>query len=564
VQTEDGLFQISDPENFPTPEGYSTSSLASLRKSVLHGRDSLYLLCKVVLGYDKLNERVHLPMCRFVVQTRKPGGRRMMLMPRGHFKTTIWTIADSIQEVCLDPNIRILIVADTGTNASRFMREIQLHFERNELFRRIFSDIIPPNFNKALWNQYEMEVVRKSISRDPTIDAIGALGGSESRHYHMIKADDLVTEKCIRSDVEMDKVTKWTSGLEPLLTNIREDRIDFIGSRKKKGDTYEVQEKSYGEGSEEKDIGPFAKKKGDLLVFTRSAEENGKVIFPESISQEFLVRLRKIDPERYHAQFGNSPKVEGLNTFPFSSLRYYRYTEDGRILCIHEGKVLLEVHPSSLERILLYDPSVAEKKTSSKNAMHVVGKGSHPFRIVLDSRVGHFQPDEAVDQLFEWDKKWNPSFHSIESRGFQGWVKYWLEERAERDGLPYLQVVEWPPKGHPSSLWAKAEHIKALQPIIRAEALWVHESMKDLIDEIEFYPNVRWDDGLDALAQGLTYWPASIDEFAIETMKEKEMDYLEAAALGLDPEVERDRQKPPWDEMEFLRSISADGYTVLH
>lgn len=569
-------FKNTDPAKLPTLASiggdHSKSALEGLRDAALHGPNSLYIMAKVVLGYSKLNDTVHLPMCRFAVQTRRVGSRRLMLMPRGHYKTTIWTIADSIQLVCLDPNIQLLIIADTDTNAARFMREIQMHFERNELFRTMFSDIVPENFNRAIWNRNEMEVRRTSISRDPTIDAVGALSANESRHYHYIKADDLVTEKCIHSDVEMDKVNSVAGGLESLLVSVNDDSIDYVGSRKKSGDLYELQEKHYGEGHQERKIGPHAYQKGPLVVFWREAEENGEVILPSVISKKFLQRLRKYDPQRYHAQYGNSPKGEGVNTFDFKSLRYYKWTDDGRIVLQHDGKTLDIISPWMLQRIALYDPSVAEKKRSSKQALHVVAKGNGPNRIILESIVGHIPPDVMVRTLFEVDKKWRPEFFSIEKRGFQGWVKYHLEEYAESRALPYIQVMEWPPEGDPSGQWAKIEHIRGLQPIIRAEALWVHESMKELIDCIELYPNVRWDDALDALSQGLTYWPASIDEFGQKARQEKErhlldqivmqdgMRYLPSGLVSSGPSESRETE---WDEQAYLAQFGASGYDLV-
>lgn len=558
--SQDSVFENTDPDAFPSVGAKTKSSLEALAEAATIGRESLFILATSILGYDKLNERVHLPMCRFAYQTRRAGHRRMMLMPRTHFKTTIWTIVDSIQLICLNPDIQILIVADTETNASRFMKEIQLHFKRNELFKACFPNIIPENFNNIVWNKLEMEVPRTRISRDPTVDAIGALGGSESRHYDYIKADDLITEKCIRSDTEMDKVIRWAGGLESLLISEIDGQIDYIGSHKKKGDLYETKQKEYGESSISRSIGPFATKKGRMEIFTRAAEENGKPIFPEMVSAEFLSRLRRYEPERYHAQYANSPKASGLNTFPFESLRYYRWTESGRIQCIHDNTIELETHPDLLERLVFFDPSVAENKTSSKQAIHVVGKGSHPYRIVLESWIGHYSPSDAVDYLFELEKKWRPAFFSIERRGYQGSIKYWLEEKAEREEIPFLQVVEWPPKGDPSAQWAKKEHIKALQPIVRANCLWVHETMTDLLEEIEFYPNVRWDDGLDSLTQGLTYWPAAIDELDVAAKKRDEMSYLEAAVLGVTSGdiVEKDA----FDEMEFLRQFDPTGYMI--
>ena len=63
---------------------------------------------------------------------------------------------------------------------------------------------------------------------------------------------------------------------------------------------------------------------------------------------------------------------------------------------IHYTKLYEEVSPWSLERIIVYDPSVAEKKSSSKQAIHVVAKGSSPNIYVLESVVDHLEPLQAI------------------------------------------------------------------------------------------------------------------------------------------------------------------------
>ncbi len=486
-------------------------------------------------------------------------------MPRSHYKTTIATIAHTIQLILNDPEIRILVVADTGANAERFMLEIGNHLRYNDYLKWLYPEIIP-DFNTVRWNTKEIVVRRKSPWREPTVDAIGAGGGVESRHYDWIKADDLVTEKHIRSDAEMDKLIAWTGGLESLLIH-DQCNIDFVGSRKKKGDFYEHLEKYYGGKREPRAIGPHAYLNGELAVFSRSVIENGEMIFPydrekkSGVSKKFIVRLRTHDPARYWSQYANSPKSTGLNVFNIEDVRFYEYDEKkGLIYAVYDKKLLEKVHTRSLDRIVLYDPSVAERSTSSKQAIIVVGKGSGPFRYVLETHIGHFPPDEAIELLFEMDRKWNPGFFSIERRGFQGSIKYWLHEKADRERIPHLQVIEYPPPGSPNSQRSKVEHIRGLQPLVRAHLLWLREDMEELIEEIEFYPNIRWDDGLDALAQGLEYWPYSMDEAEIAAGKKAEAIYLARVVGGAPVMAEREEKSREFNEMEFLKRFTATGY----
>lgn len=555
---QDAVYENVDPDSLPKKPTQPTEELRDKMRSL--GKKNLYYLTKVILGYSDLVPHVHMPMCDFADQVK--ARRRLKLMPRTHYKTTIWTIAASIQDIIRDPNVTILIVADTALNASRFMREIQQHFMFNELFRWLFSEVIPRNFNKTIWSQNEMLVPRSRVCREPTIDCIGAMGGSESRHYDIIRPDDLVTEKCIRSDVEMDKLIEWAGGLESLLNKEKTGLIDYTGSRKKKGDLYEFVEKQYGEGFEVEEIGPHATLHGRLAKFWRRDIEDGKPIFPEAVSMEFLMRLKRVYPERYHAQYANSPKGTGLNTFEDEDLRFWRWSKDGRIIeCVYGDRVFMRISPFGGERIILYDPSRAEKRGSSQNSILVLLRGSPlPFRICLEAHIGHYPPDEAVELLFQLDKKWRPTLISIEHRGFQGAIKFWMRERVERKNSKLVMppLVEWPPKGSPKAQWAKEEHIKALQPLTRDHLIWLHPSQTELIEQFEFHPNVRYDDGVDCFSQSLDYWPYMMDEVEAEENRQSELDHL-AMALG-GPFIHADSREEPFDEIAWLSQLNATGY----
>lgn len=547
-------YVVTPPENLPEKPVNPSEELRQEMRRLC--KESLYYLCKVVLGYDRLVPHVHMPMCDFCDQVKAK--RRLKLMPRTHFKTTIWTIGLSIQDIIKNPNVTILLVADTSTNAKRFMREIQQHFEMNELFRWLFPELIPQNFNKTVWSQNEMLVPRTRVCREPTIDAMGAGAGIESRHYDIIRPDDLVTEKHIHSDVEMDTLLEWAGGLESLLNGVDLGIIDATGSRKKKGDLYEVWEREYGHGYEEVQIGPHATQRGDLVIYWRAAIEEGEPIFPEEVSMKFLNRLKRMYPERYHAQYANNPKASGLNVFNEEDLRYWRWSEDGsQIICSHKGEIHLKMSPFAGERILLYDPSRAEKKRSSYNAILVLLKGYPiPFRIVLEAHIGHYLPDRAIEILLEMDKKWRPTLHSIEHRGYQGAIKYWLSEKTERDGIPMPPLLMWPPEGSPKAQWAKEEHIKAIQPLTRTNMVWLHESQTELIEEFEFYPNVRYDDGVDCFSQSMDYWPALMSDVEMAESAQTEKDHL-AAVLGYDANKIFEAQ---FDEEAMFRQLNATGY----
>lgn len=577
---ENSTFVLSDPSSFPKiPSNPNERLRQEMREMAL---SSHYYMATVILGYTKLRIEPHGEMCAFLdfIEDHSQFNRTIYYAPRDTFKTSIATITRAIRRGCKDPNQQGLILGDTGDNAVRFGTEIKNHFEMNELLKWLFPEVIPTNFNTARWNAKELVLRRTRISRDPTYDMMGVGGGVESRHYDWIIADDLVTEKCIHSDAEMEKVTKQAMGLESLLISDVESRIDFVGSRKKKGDTYDEIERYFGAGDAVPVIlGPHAVKKGAIVIYSRQIYESGKNIFPyektlrSGISDAFLTRLRTKDPERFHAQYANSPKGSGITLFRPEDLRYFKMDESGIITAVHHGRVIEQVSIWSLQRIILFDPATAKRTSNtsrlSKQAIIVAAKGSGPDIYVFRYKVGHFPPDNAVKSLFRLNREWGPEFTSIEERGFQSWVRATLDLVSELLGIPQILVQAFPPPGSDRSQFHKDQHIMTLQPYVRHNLLWLRDieeepEMMELADDLEFYPNIMFKDGLDALAQGTEWWPFSEDEAARDDFRTMERGHLEAS-LGVSVLFGPDyvgRREQTFNEYEFLAQLDPSGYGV--
>ena len=80
---------------------------------------SLFYLTNWALGYPDLTEETHKEVCRFF--QNESIKRKISLLPRGSFKTTIGTIANSIQRILRNPDIRILIFSETYNQAKKFV-----------------------------------------------------------------------------------------------------------------------------------------------------------------------------------------------------------------------------------------------------------------------------------------------------------------------------------------------------------------------------------------------------------------------------------------------------------
>lgn len=552
---EDGFVAPDLPlVNMPrTPASASEALRAELAE---RGRTDLYFFCTVILGYDRLTPHTHMPLCRFIETCRV--NRRKIYYPRGHFKTTIFTIGRTIQDIINNPNIRILIVASTSRNAERFLIEIEKHFESNELLRWLYPDVCwaDPRNEARRWNSQEMEVRRTAFWREPTVDTIGAKGNVESRHYDVIRADDLIGRREYESDEEMSKTCAWTDGLEALLIDPT-CQIDVIGSKWRMDDVYAYIEHFYSHDEPPVPIGPWAYMRGELAIFGRSDIEDGAPIFPERFSLAYLNRLRDRTPEFYAAQYAGNPIAPGLSVFR-DEWWHTAVQEGNEIVCYGPGdRELFRTNVWDLHRFGLFDPAVSKnKRKNARNAMLAVGwtdlgrRGK--FIFILESRIGHYSPTDAVNNLFEMNDRWRLEFFSVESVAYQAAIKFWVEDRCDREFLPYPSIVEYIPE----SDVVKDERIKGLQPFFRAGMVWAVGEHPELKEEFIFFPRAAFRDGLDALAQGNRYWGGVMDAEREAAMREREarlLGQLDVTGYGL-------VEPPEWDEDAWLRELDSSGY----
>lgn len=146
-------------------------------------QESLYYTAKYLCGYSGINERTHGDTIHALEASST---RKLIVLPRGTFKTSIAVMAYSIWNVIRNPNIRILIDSELWTLSRNSLREIKEHI-KGERFQRTF-----PGWKLTLDNQAEMIVSARTIPRkEPTITSSGIGAGKTGSHYDLIIADDL-------------------------------------------------------------------------------------------------------------------------------------------------------------------------------------------------------------------------------------------------------------------------------------------------------------------------------------------------------------------------------------
>lgn len=158
--------------------------IAALRKETARiYREDLYALCKHGLGYSEMNWRTHGGM---IEALESPTLKKLIVMPRGTFKSSIGVVGYAIWRLIRDPNERILIDSEIYTNSKNFLREIKAHLQ-NPRMVELFGSFVGPN-----WTEGELTIAQRT---KPYKEASITCGGIETtkvgQHYSAIIHDDV-------------------------------------------------------------------------------------------------------------------------------------------------------------------------------------------------------------------------------------------------------------------------------------------------------------------------------------------------------------------------------------
>lgn len=471
-------------------DGLSSEDVETLR---MQARKDLYFLSKGVLGRPDVNVATHGGFCRFVQSS--PKLRRLGLMPRAHLKSTIATVDDSVRLGIDDPeNARILIAGETSTLSEKFLSEVKGHFEKNRVLRSLFPELIPPRFSGpgVQWRNDMATLVRDSVYKEPTWQAIGVGGASVGSHFTRIKCDDLIGFEALRSPAAMAYCKAWVDNIEPLLVNQNDDIIDFIGTRWSRNDLYGHLMTGYGDA---------------LGVFTRRAIENGLIIFPALHTWEEYERIQRINPAQWAAQYENNPLSNTNSDFPIDSVLHYRFSHDEQQVYTPKGKKWDVEH---LDRVLTADPNSGSLVAPDAAAISVQGVSPDDEVFVLDSWSGRVSPSDFVDQIYRLARRWDVRVVGIEKAGQQN-TDHYFKLKAEKENYS-VRVEPLTPRGR-----AKEDRVRAaLEPLIRSQLLHTLPSQTTLRQQLSEFPDtILWDE-VDALSYGPEIWRKPVRKEEVE------------------------------------------------
>ena len=241
------------------------------------GKTDLFYLATRILGFDKMTD-LHRNFAQKFSEKRKKN-IRLWLLPRGHFKTSLFTVAGSIFYLLKNPMERILISSAVLANSKDMVSEIGDVFIRNELFRNLFPEWCPenPKMPEQTWTKAQIELPnRKDFAKmEKSVEAHGADTAVVSRHYTRLMFDDIVAPGNFETPELRKKVLNYFRACLSLKESV-DTPIDIVGTRWHDNDLYSELISNW-----------------DIEVIKIPAIQDGKPIFPEAFSLEALDELKK-------------------------------------------------------------------------------------------------------------------------------------------------------------------------------------------------------------------------------------------------------------------------------
>ena len=139
-----------------------------------------------------------------------PRSHTLDLWAREHGKSTLITVAKTIQDVLINPEERVGIFSFSRPAALSFLRSIKSIFENSSLLKACFPNILyaDPRSEADKWSETDGLIVkRKGFYKEATVEAWGLVEGSPvGKHYSLRVYDDIEVPDLVNSPDMMAKL----------------------------------------------------------------------------------------------------------------------------------------------------------------------------------------------------------------------------------------------------------------------------------------------------------------------------------------------------------------------
>jgi hypothetical protein len=397
--------------------------------------------------------------------------------PREHSKTTVFSVNYPLWRIVRNPNIRIILVSNTMTQAEAYLREIKGHIERDPVFNGMFGSLMPNASEK--WTASEIIVNRDALNlKDPTVSATGMGGVVLSRRAELIIVDDILNPQNTRTEEQRKQVKDWFNNvLLPVLTP--DGEVVVVGTAWHKGDILEslIEKSTFDIRVRYKAI----PNEGDINPVTGKP----KLLWEGLFTYDQYMQKKQDDPVSFYRQYQND--VRQASDAPIKQ-EYIHYVNEKEL-------------PKMARIVIGVDPAVSERDTNetAESAVVATGIGIDKKFYVLEISSGKWSFDVLLSEATRvfWSVKdkygLRPEAVVVEDVNAQKWA---IQQMRSRKLLPAMGV-------RPNA--DKTSRLKTLVPFFTNSEIFFVVGCEKLVTELVGWGVERLKDLVDAFVYSIWF-----------------------------------------------------------
>ncbi len=408
---------------------------------------------------------------------------KMVLWPRGSFKSAVFDIGLAAWEIARNPDIRILVASETGKQAREFVEKTKEIID-SPWFKERFG--IHRGANWKLGSFKSVQRTRPEI-KEPTLQASGVGEVRTGWHWDLVIMDDVCSQENTKTPESIETLWFWFA--ETLAQLDPGCRLLVIGTLHHYADIYcRIQKTPAMAALFEFSIHAWA----DPIIDPASADLT-TLFFPGRLTRRFVAGQKAFMPPRLYACFyENKPAAKEDQIF---LPEYFHVIEDQDI-------------PQSVWSYVFTDFAFTGgekgKDRSDRTVFWLISLDCHRVAYVRDIIFGRWKPSDSLRILCElWDT-WSQLVKlkgvTIEKTTHKEMLSSLLEE-IRRETMIRPKVI--PIEGRSQEI--KDMRIEASEPRYRRGDIYFARSLREkhkvwngMIDEMTEWPFSSHDDIPDA------------------------------------------------------------------
>lgn len=477
--------------------------------------------------------------------------RQLILMPRGHLKTTVSTVLDILHSLYVNPNLRIFVGSGNQGLAKAILRECMSNFTDQWLQDNVWNnrphfsgrmipildsygriqqyrkrreeslddggdidgeDLDTSDEKKVIWRQdLGIQLVRTDKMKEPSV-VIGSVNSpSTGFHYDRLYLDDIINFDNYDKPDKIERLDTWRNDMFNVLDDsfFDEDLKDrlFSCTRSKNyrdimegychvgGDIFVVGTRYFKHDWYKKLIDQEVEDgdESSFVTYVRNIYKNfsdnsGGYLWHERWSEK-IEKQRRMDTSKknFYAQYLNKIVISEDQTIPWCKMTTLNPAGIER----KEGvpRILYKKKDETLDIMpsCVIDPAATYNEASDYTAIVIGGKDKRGNLYILDLWCGKESSVKWVKRAYDMCRKWGIKRIHLETVSFASELKTTFQLLRPTDYPVY--VADYKPK----SRITKKERIEnGLQPLTENGMIFVQPWMSKLgyvTEQFDFFPS---------------------------------------------------------------------------